>query len=151
MCAVLALPPANTRSVNAPGLVWVPTARAYPSIGPEFRSWRVNTCWKSLPPATPEIHAASENRPAKSQGAPSRPHPSRVTAIRTPSTTRTYRDRRAGFRRSAKYGARMRYTLAVLLIAVGCDGTIHERGIVTDAKTHQPIAGAKVWFGDRVM
>jgi hypothetical protein len=45
----------------------------------------------------------------------------------------------------------MRYTLAVLLIAAGCDGTIHESGIVIDAKTHQPIAGAKVWFGDRVM
>lgn len=39
----------------------------------------------------------------------------------------------------------------VWLVAFGCDGSIREHGVVTDAVTHEPIAGARVWFGDRAM
>ncbi len=34
---------------------------------------------------------------------------------------------------------------------LGCDTAMHESGVVTDATTHQPIAGAQVWFADKLM
>ena len=44
----------------------------------------------------------------------------------------------------------MRVLLLWLAMLCACDGSISREGIVIDAHTKQPIAGAQIWFADRV-
>lgn len=44
----------------------------------------------------------------------------------------------------------MRVLVLCLAILCACDGSISREGVVIDSKTKQPIAGAQIWFADRV-